>query len=129
MSVSFPLFSGVVDLTNWTESQIKELDNFIEEKEKEVRERMKSTTTPEAMKMDRVSHYIYSCPKSLCSCLLRVQILSMLEKQATKLEELDKRTQKRKATDTSSKTKKSTLQKLDDLISSSSDSSSDAESG
>ena len=74
MSVSSPLLSGVVDLTNWTESQIKELDNFIEEKEKEVRERMQSATTPETMKMDRVSHYLLlskiivlmsvSCPDS-----------------------------------------------------------------
>ena len=130
MSVCFLLLLGVVDLTNWTESQVKELDNFLEEKENEIRERMKTASTQETDKMDKVSHEFFVSDITLLMNV-RVQILSMLEKQANKLEELDKRTQKRKASDTPSslKTKKSPLQKLDDLITSSSESSSDAESG
>ena len=109
---------------------MKELDNFLEEKENEIRERMKTASTQETDKMDKVSHEFFVSDITLLMNV-RVQILSMLEKQANKLEELDKRTQKRKASDTpsSSKTKKSPLQKLDDLITSSSESSSDAESG
>ena len=85
MSVCFLLFLGVVDLTNWTESQIKELDNFLEEKENEIRERMKTASTQETDKMDKVSREFFVSDITLLMNV-RVQILSMLEKQANKLE-------------------------------------------
>ena len=79
MSVSFSLFSGVVDLTNWTESQVRELDNFLEEKENEIRERLKSASTQDTDKMDKVSHELFMSNIILFT-FVRVQILSMLEK-------------------------------------------------
>ena len=97
MSVSSPLLSGVVDLTNWTESQVKELDNFLEEKENEIPERIKSASTHETDKMVKVSHEIFMSDITLL-IYARVQILSMLKIQANKMEELDKRTQKRQLT-------------------------------
>ena len=48
------IVTGIIDLTHWSEEQVKDLDEFIERNEKLIKER-EAEVLPTMKKMDKVS--------------------------------------------------------------------------
>ena len=48
------IVTGIIDLTHWSEEQVKDLDEFIERNEKLIKER-EAEVSPTMKKMDQVS--------------------------------------------------------------------------